>query len=285
MNIAWSIFPKFYKHLSVPELAELIHTVGLDTTNVVIRDGYWVTRDTLVDSLPAFVETMRQSGLELHFATAGFMPDELIADPTPLAILADNGIREFRMGYFHCGKGQSPAEAIADARRQMEQLAELCRTHDVRAVYQVHHGMLIPGPWAVWHVVKDLPARHIGVMLDPGNQVFEGWDNWHRSAALLGENLTAMGIKDAGIYRDADPADPSENKGWRRCLEVTLDEGLVNWYEVARALKDHAFNGTFVFMPFYNPDQPDVMTAKLQREVRYLRKVFADVESEKEASS
>src|SRR5687767_4371131 len=100
MNIRWSVFPKFYQHLRLPELAGLIREVGLDTTNLVVRDGYWVSRKTMDRDLPVFMKAMRDAGLEVRFATAGFSPDELFADDTPLALLADNGIGEFRMDYF-----------------------------------------------------------------------------------------------------------------------------------------------------------------------------------------
>ena len=40
MKAILSIFPKFYKHLDVHGLATLVREVGLDTTNVIIRDGF-----------------------------------------------------------------------------------------------------------------------------------------------------------------------------------------------------------------------------------------------------
>ncbi|MFW5841078.1 MAG: sugar phosphate isomerase/epimerase family protein [Planctomycetota bacterium] len=278
MDITWSIFPKFFKHLSIQQLAELIGQVGLDTTNLVIRKGYWVAPDTLETDAPAFVEAMRSAGLEVRFATAGFMPEQLIADDTPLAVLADCGITEFRMGYFQWDETRSPSACIETARGQMEQLAGICQRRGIRAVYQIHHGTLVPSPWSVWQLVRGLPAEYVGVMLDPGNQAMEGWEKWRRSMALLGDHVVAMGIKDAGVFRDGDPA--GEAKGWRRKLEVPLTEGVVNWYEVVRALREFDFAGTFVYMPFYHNDNPQKMTETLAEEVAYLRDVVRQVEQE-----
>ena len=100
MKVIWSLFPKFYRHLNVEELAALVRQVGLDTTTVVIREGYWVTRENLARELPAFVGALRRAGVQPHWATSGFMPAPLLADPTPLAILAENGVRDFRMGHY-----------------------------------------------------------------------------------------------------------------------------------------------------------------------------------------
>ena len=278
MNITWSVFPKFFRRLSVDQLAGLIKEVGLDTTNAVIRDGYWVTREGLASELPAFVKAMDGHGLKVRFVTAGFMPESLLADETPLKVLADCGLTEFRMGYFQWDKSTSPGQCMEDARGQMARLAELCGKYGLRAVYQVHHGTLVPSPWAVWYMLKDLPAEQVGVMLDPGNQVNEGWEKWHRSVKLLGDHLVSMGIKDGGVYRDGDPA--GEAKGWRRTLEVPLTEGVVNWYEVVRALKAVDFTGTFVYMPFYHQDDISAMRKVLAEEVAYLRNVVQTVEAE-----
>ena len=80
MKITWSVFPKFYKDLSLPELAALVRDAGLDTTNITIRDGYWVTQGNLAAETKAFVEAMEKEGLKIHFATTGFSAKDLVRD-------------------------------------------------------------------------------------------------------------------------------------------------------------------------------------------------------------
>lgn len=271
-----SIFPKFYRHLDVRGLAALVREVGLDTTNLVIRDGYWVSEPNLAETLPRFVRVMRSEGLDPRFATTGYSADALAADPTPLAMLADHGIREFRTGYFRAG--DDPRQALGSARDSLEALAEQCARHNIRAVYQVHHGTLIPNASAAWHVVNGLPAEYIGVELDPGNQSFEGFERWDRSARLLGEYLVAVGVKDTVVEREPG-REEAPDKGWSRRW-APICEGVTDWHDLARALKAVGFRGTMVFMPFYDEDDPAAMTAKLKREVAYLRAVLANVEAE-----
>lgn len=274
MDATFSIFPKFYQHLSAPELAELVKAVGLDTTNLVIRKGYWVSPDSLADDVPAFVAAMAAAGLEVRFATAGFSAEQILADDTPLKVLADSGITDFRMGYFGV-RDDAPAASLAEARAKMEQVAGVCQRVGIRAVYQVHHGTLIPTATGAYYLLRDLPASAVGVMLDPGNQAFEGFERWGRSARLLREHLVAIGVKDVGIGRDfARLGEPG--KGWTRDWAV-CGEGVTNWYELVEALAAIDFVGTFVWMPFYDADHVDRMTEKLTGEVAYLRKVVADV--------
>ncbi|KPK82552.1 MAG: hypothetical protein AMJ81_09730 [Phycisphaerae bacterium SM23_33] len=270
MNITWTLFPKFYRHLSAEQLAGLVREVGLDNTTVVIRQGYWVTPENLAAELPAFVRSLRRAGIEPHWATAGFMPRPLLSDPAPLAILADNGLREFRMGQWQF-RGVDVRAGLAMARREMQQLAPVCEQYGVRCVHQLHHDTLVSTAAGIYQIVEGLPARHVGVALDPGNQAHDGMENWQRSARLLGEYLCGLGVKDTALVRDPARADEPD-KGWRRTW-CPLYEGVTNWHEVVGALADVDFNGTFVWMPFYDPDNPDVMTRKLKREVAYLKGV------------
>ena len=273
MHAVFSVFPKFYRHLAVEQLAELVREVGLDTTNLVIREGYWVTEEDLATQTPAFVRAMESAGIQVRFATAGFPAEQVIADSTPLSILADNGITEFRMGYF--SPGDDPRAAWKEARAQMEQLARICERCRVRGVYQLHASSLITNPTAAYAMLNGLPSEWLGVMIDPGNQVHEGFERWQRSVTLLGDYCVAMGVKDAVLVRDPELADQPD-KGWKRRW-ATLQEGLTNWYEVIEALTAIAFNGTFVFMPFYDTSDPVTMTRKLKAEVAYLRQVMADI--------
>jgi sugar phosphate isomerase/epimerase len=275
MKAIFSIFPKFYKHLNMQQLAELIREVGLDTTNLVVRDGYWCGGKTLAQDAPVFVKAMAAAGLKVEFATAGFGADEIIADDTPIRILADNGIKDYRMGYFQAKEVVDVRGALQAARAKLEKLAPICEKNKIRCLYQLHPGTLIPNPSAAYHLFQGLPSRWMGVEIDPGNQVYEGFERWLRSCRLLGEYCVAMGVKDVAVKHDpAKAAEPS--KGWGMDW-VPINEGITNWHDVVAALKEINFNGTFAYQPFYDNKTPDVMTAKLKKEVAYLRKIVKEV--------
>jgi sugar phosphate isomerase/epimerase len=273
MNVVYSIFPKSYPHLSLQQLAGLVREVGLDTTNIVIRNGFWVTPEGMAREAPACVKTLADEGITVRFATAGFEFNDIIADPTPLKILADCGVRDFRPAYFQ-PRWKDPERpsirtALDNARATMEKVAEVCLKTGTRCVYQVHHGSLLQSASAAWQIVKDLPPSAVGIELDPGNQVHEGWENWRYACELLGDYVAAAGVKDVRVRcGDQDPADPK--KGWWREW-APCDKGIVNWHEFASALASVDFDGTFVFMPFYKMDDPDEKNGALKREVAYVR--------------
>ncbi|MHB0997856.1 MAG: sugar phosphate isomerase/epimerase family protein [Armatimonadota bacterium] len=270
MESVFSIFPKFYNNYDVRQLADLVREAGLDTVNVVIRDGYWVTPGGMASELPIFVNALRKECITPDFATAGFDISPLVDDPDPLSIMADNGITEFRTGYFMVEHGDV-RKSLESARNQVESLVPLCELYGIKAVYQLHHTTLIPNPSAAWILVNGLPSKWFGIELDPGNQSFEGYEAWHRSAHLLGDYVAAIGVKDSALIKDPERAsDP--DKGWSRNW-APIYEGVNNWHEVVRALSSINFRGKFVFMPFYDEHDQDAMTQKLKAEVAYLRAI------------
>jgi sugar phosphate isomerase/epimerase len=270
MNITFSIFPKFYRELNLDQLAGLIHETGLDATNLVVREGYWCDPASLARDVPRFVSAMDGHGIKVRFATTGYNLGELVKDSTPLQVLTDTGIHEFRMGYFD----QSPNNAryaYSRARKDLELMAGLCSKHKIRAVYQVHHWTLISNASAAYHLIQGLPAEFVGIELDPGNQTFEGSEDFTKSVSLLGEHLVAYGIKDTRpVHHPERKLEPG--KGWDREW-CALDEGQVNWHDVVRPLAQQNWSGTFVFMPFYHEHDSSQRTPVLKREVAYLRKI------------
>ncbi len=274
MQISWSLFPKFFSHLSLPALAELVRESGLDTTNLVVRDGFHVTPEHLAEELPLFLRVMRREGLEVRFATTDFTAEGLLAKPEILTLLADGGLRDFRMGHFP-DRGGDVRTALREARDALERLSPLCERAGIRAVTQLHNHTLIASPGIAYYLFESLPPEWLGIELDPGNQSFDGQEAWGRSARLLGSSLVALGVKDTGVIRNMGRSE-APDKGWVRYWSP-IDNGVTDWTEVVQALDAIDFRGTFVFMPFYAPDEPDEMRRRLREEVAYLRQITAEV--------
>jgi sugar phosphate isomerase/epimerase len=277
MKPLFSLFPKFYREYTPPQLAELVRHTGLDTVNMVVRDGYWCEPGTVPHDAPRFVAAMRESGITVHFATTDLRPQDIIQQPQILETFAACGIRNFRLNHFHAGE-RDIKSALHGTRRELEALAALCQKFGVRAVNQLHHHSLVPSASAAFSLVDGLPPEAISVELDPGNQAFEGFEEWKRSVDLLGSYLSAVGTKDTMLQRDMNRAS-DDDKGWRRGW-APLSEGVTNWKSLVRALHTADFGGTFVFMAFYHENDEASRTRVLKEEVAYLRQVIAAVESE-----
>ncbi|MFD2115570.1 sugar phosphate isomerase/epimerase family protein [Paenibacillus yanchengensis] len=273
-KMLYSLFPKFFQKCSVEQLANIAVECGFDAVDLMIRDQYWVTTEQLVTEAPAFVAAMQRKQLQVEFATTAYTPTMLINDETPLKVMSDIGIRSFRMAYFVYDQHQPLFAQVEQARREMQQLAELCEKYNIKAVYHIHHGdqMLIHHSYAALALVDGLPSQYIGVMPDPGNQFFEGSDNWPRAFATLGNYLAAIGIKD-GRYRWDETATSTESKGWSKHW-APCQEGVTNWHHIAEHLHKVHFDGVLNFQPFYHDSNLNLLIPTLQQEVAYMREAM-----------
>jgi sugar phosphate isomerase/epimerase len=270
----WSIFPKFYRQLDPHALAGLVRELDLDTTNLVVRDGYWVTRADFAKQAPAFVKAMAREGIVVHFATTDFTADELVKDPTPLKIFHEHGVRDVRIEWFHMPRGGNVEAALKSARSSMEKLAETCRPIGIRAILQLHHGMLITSVTAAQALVAGLPSENVGIEPDPGNQSREGFEEYGKVYPLLGKHLSAISIKDTVWHQDVSKIE-QPGKGWSQEW-APIYEGVIRWDHVVAALAAAKFDQTIVMMSHFDPDEPDKQRVKVKREVEYLKKLIAD---------
>jgi len=271
MQVTWSVFPKFHKHLDPRGLAAFVRDVGLDTTNLVVREGYWVDPKNLAGGTATFVDAMKREGIEIQYATTSYTPAQLINDPTPLQVFHDNGIRAFRIG--HVESSADVRGALKRTRGEFEQLAKLCEKHGVRAIYQLHHKTLLPSPSSIFPLLDGLPSNALAMELDPGNQSFEGYEDYARSARLLGDYLAWCSCKDSVIRQDPKGVDRAD-KGWKRDWAPAY-EGVIRWDELFAALASIGFHGVIKLMPFYDAKEPAEQQKKLKKEVAYLKTAFA----------
>jgi sugar phosphate isomerase/epimerase len=237
-----------------------------------------VTPERIASEAPAFVRAMHNRKLKVEFATTGFSPEMLAADDTPLRVMADLGVKSFRMAYFSYTEREDLFAQLDRARAQMHRMAELCRKFRIKAVYQIHHGdkMLVHHSLAALHIVRDLPDEYVGIMPDPGNQFHEGLDNWRRAILTLGKYTAAIGVKDAAIRFEPEGRE-QPHKGWKK-VWAPCHEGVTNWHVIARALNEIRFRGVLNFQPFYHTDRLDLLISTLRQEVAYIRKTMNETE-------
>lgn len=246
----------------------VLRTAGLDTVNAMVREGYWVDPNDLQNSLKRFVGEMAELGFAVTRASTSFSASALIQNPSLLEILAKNGIREFRMGWFPMPNDEIRS-ALDRARAEMECLTQMCEQCGIRAIYQVHHGKLIQSPTAAFNLVRDLPSEWVAIELDPGNNSFEGHESASYAVGILNESISWVAFKDTATWQTM-PRSEEAGKGWQRTF-TTVNEGVVNWQTQLEEVSRLPQPLTFVMMPFYDEHDHLLRTEKLKSEVRYLK--------------
>lgn len=266
------LFPKDFQQLSLQELMDTVVLCGFDGPTALIRNGYWISPESVKTDLPAYVKAANQAGLEVKYGSADISMDSLEKDGAGLDLLkcfADNGITQVRLQ--HVGKKmQDDVRDYAERFRRQAYFAALAgEKAGLQCVVQLH-GMCYPhSATAVYEGIKDLNPKYIGVKMDPGNNVCqEGYELYWYQIQLLGEYLCAIGGKDVGWFHNKNVTD--ETKGWYLSW-LPAYEGMINYQEIFRYLKNAAFAGPIIQMPFYPVDSTQDLIQKVSKELAYFK--------------
>lgn len=137
------------------------------------------------------------------------------------------------------GKQKYP-EIFRKAREHFARAAELCKQAGVQGLLELHMGNIAPSAALGYRLVEGLAPGNFGIMYDPGNMVFEGYENWKLGCELLGDYLAFCHAKN-GRQRVAGVTVSGAVKwGFEAC---EMNTGFVDWVAVFKALKSVGYDG------------------------------------------
>lgn len=267
------LFAKLFGHLSADKLMDTCASLGLDGPTLMIRDGFWVTRENLRGTLPTFMAAARRHGLEIAYADTPFAMEELAACGEELRMLCDAGIRQFRVGYIS-KNAAGTMRGLADyTRRQAEMTAKAAEQAGMQAIIQIHGHLYPHSATTAYMAVRELDPRYIGIKIDPGNNLCqEGFEVFDYQIRLLGEYVAALGAKDGRMVRSGDTH--GDTCGWVREF-APIQEGAANYPQILRELKAVGFTGPAVLMPFYHEHDFGRLLDTLREEIACLKEMEA----------
>ena len=129
---------------------------------------------------------------------------------------------------------------FATAQDDYAKVEHLARANKVKACIEIHMGNICPSASAAYRFASVFDSKHVGVIFDPGNMVYEGMEAWQFGLELLGEYLAHVHVKNSG-WRIMF-GEPNGNLVWQPYM-ATLRAGIVNWADVIAALKAVKYNG------------------------------------------
>jgi len=130
---------------------------------------------------------------------------------------------------------------------QFGAVEELAKTYGVKANIEIHMGNITPSASLAYRLVSNFDPECIGVIYDPGNMVFEGFENWRLGMQLLGAHLAHVHVKNA--HWIPDHIDEDSNLVWRPEW-TTLRSGFVDWRQVIDDLRSIGYQGYLSFEDF-----------------------------------
>lgn len=127
--------------------------------------------------------------------------------------------------------------------KEMEYLRKavsLCKQYGVKGLVETHHKTIAPSASAAYRLCERFDTDWIGVTYDPGNMVFEGFENYRMGMELLGPYLAHVHVKN-GIWNHIGTANDG-SAIWEGKWTPTK-QGIVPWKQVIEDLQSVGYNG------------------------------------------
>lgn len=157
------------------------------------------------------------------------------------------------------------------AHEGLTNLHDTGKEFNLRYVVEIHSGTIAASPWGIRTMMNGLDARTVGAIWDPANMLIEGQMRPGCAVELMGEYLAYVHIKNLEWKKNI--VSPGEKSTWE-IQRQTVDQGMVDYEEVAFALKCVGYSGWLSFEEFVHDDE-DAILKELQSGMVYLDKCFA----------
>lgn len=160
-------------------------------------------------------------------------------------------------------------EQFEEYRSFLRSCEPLLKQYGVKFLIETHHGMLISSASSAMRVLDGFDPEYFGLIYDPGNMVYEGYENYQLGFEMLGKYLAHVHIKNAALT----PAGEDEfgatkyNQTW-----MPLKKGSANLKALIEALVKVGYDGVLSVEDFSNESPTQ---EKLEDNIAYLKQLIA----------
>ena len=213
--------------------------------------GYWNNNRATIapDSLAVELPRLMQAAAELGLATPAISPYYTCLEPAAVesvmaAMPAGSGMH-VRVTAPNYDASRNYNTQFAAARSAFAHIERLAQRYGVRACLEQHQGSLTPTASACVRMVDGLNPKYIGVIMDPGNTVVEGYENFCMAVEMLGPYLAEVHIKNAVRVKTGE----GDRLRWGVKWD-SLAEGMADLHELREALHKNNFSGWLLLEDF-----------------------------------
>ena len=188
------------------------------------------------------------NGLTVSFLAGWADPSDAEAVRLQMAAAQILGAPAIRVGPG--GGDADDVNALFDAGRQSwDEVEELARSMSVKAVVEIHHEGLIPSASAARRFIEGRDPDCCGVLYDPGNMAFEGYERPEYALQVIRPWLAHVHVKNARPHIVG--ADEHRFLQWSYS-SCSLREGIVDWPGQVAALREAGYDG-WLSLEDFNP--------------------------------
>jgi sugar phosphate isomerase/epimerase len=228
-----------------------------------------VEAETLMEEGPRVRELTEAAGLEMPSLALYVNCSELETIKKLFAAAANMGVKAARVTAPGYDGSRSYNELLKEAIAQYEEVAKVSADTGVKTLVEIHMGNIVPSASAALRLLENFDPERVGAILDPGNMMREGFENWQLGCEALGPYLAHVHAKNTRW----DPAEvlPGGRALWQ-AEWATMRSGLVDWLSVMKALKSVGYDG-WVSLEDFSTVRPE--DERLEDDLVFLRAMEA----------
>jgi sugar phosphate isomerase/epimerase len=184
-----------------------------------------------------------EAGLEIVGLGTYLGVGDLGATENAMSFARTAGAPQLRVGVARMGDQTAYGELFELTRNYLARVEGLSQEYGVRALVEIHHGTICPSASLVHRLVSGFDPESIGVIFDPGNMVYEGFEDYRIGLELLGPYLAHVHLKNAAYER------PEGGGVWQPRWSP-LEDGVVDFECLVVALEGVGYDGWLVMEDF-----------------------------------
>ncbi len=216
-----------------------------------------IEADSTEEELLAIKQKCQTASLEIPNLAAYITCGDRDATMRAMKAAKTLGAPSIRVGVPGYNGSKSYNELFADARSYLDQAVDMGKSMGIKALIEVHHNTIAPSASAARRLVDGFDSKYAGIIYDPGNMVYEGYEQYKMGLEIMGEYLNHVHIKNASwqfneqTLQDGKPVVHAKDheKLWQTSWNA-LTSGVVHWPKVMADLRAIGYDGWISFEDF-----------------------------------
>ncbi|GIP35252.1 sugar phosphate isomerase/epimerase [Paenibacillus sp. J2TS4] len=257
----YSVFTVMLPELSPEEAIPALKKAGydgvewrvtaIDPAKAEEAPSFWGNNRCTVDihsseeqilSLKAATE---QAGLEIPALACYLACGDVEGTERGMRIAQWLGAAAIRVGVPMYNRSKRYQELLKEGRAYLSQVQELSRRYGVQGWIEIHMNNIATSASLAHKLVDGFDPAHIGVIYDPGNMVYEGYEQYRMGLELLGPYLAHVHVKNAHWVRNDDPS----RHIWQADA-CPVPDGVANWKQILDDLQAVGYDRWLSFEDF-----------------------------------
>lgn len=192
------VFSKPLHMFPAAEAARIVAECGYGGMDYTVRTGQpHVLPAKAAEELPRAIDAARAAGLKVEMITTEITSARAEHTETLLRTAAKHGVKVYRLGNFNYDTKLGITGTFEKLQPALKELAALNASLGIHGAIQNHAGPRVGGPvWDLYHLLKDIDPRALGVQYDIRHAIVEGAQSWPLALRLLAPWIRCTDIKD-----------------------------------------------------------------------------------------